>query len=59
MPSLIKENLKKRPELMAGLIPIICFLFSIILFMIGNHLSQRAQIYLRETFDHVWIFIIT
>lgn len=59
MPSLIKENLKKRSELKAGLIPIICFLFSIVLFMMGNHLSQRAQIYLRETFDPVWIFIIT
>lgn len=31
MPSLIKENLKNRSELKARLIPIICFLFSIIL----------------------------
>lgn len=59
MPSLIKENLKNRSELIARLIPIICFLISIILFIIGNHLNRRAQIYLRETFDPVWFFIIT
>lgn len=58
MRGIVKENLKKSFELKTEWIPIIYFLFSIILLILGNYLSQRAQIYLRETFDPVWVFIV-
>lgn len=58
MPNTVNEDFSSQSNSKADLISVIHLMLAIVLFILGNYLSQRAQIYLSETFDPVWVFIM-